>query len=72
MFTRYLITAAFLAILYCLGSGAFYLTKVGRGTSLAKALTWRIILALLLFGFLFFAHYMGWMQPHGLAQPSTP
>ena len=72
MLIKYVITFAFLAILYCLGSGAFYLTKIGHGTSLAKALTWRIILALLLFGFLFFAHYMGWMHPHGLSSPTAP
>jgi hypothetical protein len=62
-----LITAAFIAMLYCLGSGLFYLSRRGEGVRLAKALTWRIILALALFGFLFFAYHMGWVQPHGLS-----
>ncbi len=65
MLARILITVAFVMILYCLGSGAFYLTRA-RGPMLAKALTWRIILAILLFAFLFLANYMGWIQPHGV------
>ncbi len=71
MIIHLFITLAFIAILYCLGSGAFYLTKRGRGVSLAKALTWRIILALLLFGFLFLAYQIGWIQPHGLLPVSA-
>lgn len=68
MGTRIIITAAFIAILYCLGSGLFYLSRRGEGVALAKALTWRIVLAVALFGFLFLAYHMGWMQPHGLGQ----
>ena len=70
MITKLFIIIAFIAILYCLGSGAFYLTKRGCGVSLVKALTWGIILALVLFGFLFLAYYMGWMQPHGIQKLS--
>jgi len=71
MFTRIIITAAFIAILYCLGSGLFYLSRRGEGVSLAKALTWRIVLAFVLFGFLFLAYHMGWVQPHGVLQTAT-
>lgn len=62
---KLLIILVFIVILYCLGSGAFYLTRA-RGHMLAKALTWRIILALLLFVFLLLANYMGWMLPHAV------
>lgn len=66
MMMKIFILLAFTGILYCLGSGAFYLSKQGRGVSLLKALTWRMGLALFLFCFLFFAYFMGWMQPHGV------
>ena len=72
MSVKLVIMFAFIGILYCLGSGAFYLTKMGRGVSLAKTLTWRIVIALLLFCFLFFAYYAGWMKPHELTQPLAP
>lgn len=54
-------------ILFALGSALYYL-MVDRGSSerIVKALTWRIALSLLLFVFLFFAFYMGWIKPHQL------
>ncbi|HLD16853.1 MAG TPA: twin transmembrane helix small protein [Coxiellaceae bacterium] len=54
-----------LVILYCLGSAGFYLVrKGGRDIQLAKALTWRIVLSLLLFALMVLTFYMGWVQPH--------
>jgi hypothetical protein len=71
LFTRIIITAAFIAMLYCLGSGLFYLSRRDEGLPLAKSLTWRIVIAVALFGFLFLAYNMGWMQPHGLSSTSA-
>ena len=52
-------------ILYCLGSGLFYLVKdTSHSNRVAKALTWRIGLSLLLFILLFIAYGLGWIHPH--------
>lgn len=52
-------------ILYCLGSGVFFLVKAGVDPKkLAKALTWRIALSIALFLFLILAFSMGWMTPN--------
>lgn len=57
-------------ILYCLGSGLFYLMREGNKDSdsirMAKALTWRITLSVLLFAFLIFSYFMGWIVPHSV------
>ncbi len=57
-----------LVILYCLGSGVYYLigNQASAATKLAKALTWRIGLSLGLFLLLFVAYFLGWLHPHGL------
>ena len=68
MFLKIFVLLVFCVILYCLGSGAFYLTKRTDSKAFAKALTWRIILSVLLFGFLFLAYSMGWIAPHGITQ----
>ena len=66
MFFKIIVLLVFAVVLYCLGSGAFYLLKKDAGKSFAKALTWRIIISVFLFGFLFFAFWMGWIAPHSL------
>lgn len=58
----------FAVILYCLLSAAYYLSQKKREIAFAKILTWRIILALALFLFLWIAFYMGWIQPHGIVR----
>jgi hypothetical protein len=68
MLMRFIVFLFVVAILYSLGSGLFYLV---RDTSsdhmkLAKALTWRIGLSILLFCLLFLAFSMGWIKPHGM------
>lgn len=57
-----------LVILYCLGSGVYYLVGNSKSASrkLARALTWRIALSLGLFLLLFVAYFLGWIHPHGL------
>lgn len=63
---RAVIILFLLVIFYCLGSGAYYLTRrSAEPTKLAKALTWRISLSLGLFVLLFIAYLMGWIHPHG-------
>lgn len=58
-------------ILYCLGSGVFFLIKEGSSTRLAKALTWRIGLSFCLFILLMVAHWFGWITPHAVYIPAT-
>lgn len=57
------------AILWSLGSGLFYLVREKNNKDslrVAKALTWRIGLSLLLFLLLFLAFALGWIKPHGV------
>ncbi len=56
-----------LIILYCLGSGLFYLLYRRDSAHTVKALTWRIVLSFSLFIFLFIAYSLGWISPHGIA-----
>ena len=64
-----LILAVLAAILVSLGSGLFHLSR-GRGEEdsrrLARALTIRIVLSLVLFALLMLAWYLGLIAPHGL------
>jgi len=68
MFMKILIVVFLIVILYCLGSGVYYLSKAGRANeiNLAKSLTWRIGLSILLFLFIIFSYFMGWLHPHDL------
>ena len=58
-----------LLIIYCLGSGAYFLVRDQQQSRMVKALTWRVLLSLLLFIFLFVAHWMGWLHPHAAMLP---
>lgn len=67
MLFKLVIILFLLFILYALGSGLYYL--VGEKTKkdadrVAKALTWRIGLSLVLFALLFIAFALGWITPH--------
>ncbi len=54
-------------ILYCLASGLYYmLGKKGDAKKLAKSLTWRISLSLLLFILLLIGYFLGWITPHSI------
>ncbi len=65
MLIKVFIIIVLLAILYSLGSGLFYLVKdQGKGTRVAKALTWRIAISLALFIFLLIAFTLGWITPN--------
>lgn len=65
MLAKLVVILLLLIILYCLGSGVYYLIRSGaEPNKLAKALTWRIVLSLCLFGFLMLAYLVGWLTPH--------
>jgi len=67
MLVRIAIYVMLLIIVYCLGSALYYmLSKRSSPTSMAKALTWRIVLSLLVFIGLMISFAMGWIQPHGV------
>jgi hypothetical protein len=63
---RILVILAFVGILGSLGSALFYLMR-DKGTSnkTVNALTVRIGLSVLLFLFLLFSHWMGWIETTG-------
>jgi hypothetical protein len=63
---RYLILAGLLAIVLSLGSALLHLVR-GKGDSkkMARALTIRVGLSILLFVVLLLAWWLGWIQPHG-------
>jgi Protein of unknown function (DUF2909) len=69
-----LILATLAAIVVSLASGLFHLSR-GRGEEdsrkMARALTVRITLSLLLFALLMIAWYFGLISPHGV-QPLAP
>lgn len=69
MLLKIVIIVFLIGIFYALGSGLYYLLKEGTGSKqLVKALFWRLILSLILFGLLLFAFAMHWITPHGLGQ----
>jgi len=67
MLVRLIVLVVIVTILFCLGSGLFFLVKDrNESTRVVKALTWRIGLSVLLFIFLMLSFWMGWIKPHGL------
>lgn len=67
MLGKLVIIAAFLAILYNLGAGLYYM-MTDRGTTdrTLHALTRRIALSVGLIAAVIFAIWIGWIQPHGV------
>ncbi|MDQ2993822.1 MAG: twin transmembrane helix small protein [Pseudomonadota bacterium] len=63
---KYIIYILMLVVLYCLGSASYYMLKSQDAEKMAKALTWRIGLSLLIFVLLFVGFAMGWLVPHQL------
>lgn len=59
-----IIAALTLAGRAMLGKGGSEADKKGR---MARALTLRVALSIGLFAFIWFSHYMGWIQPTGIA-----
>ena len=64
--TRLLILACLLAIVLSLGSALVHLVRdKGESQKMARALTIRVGLSILLFVLLLVAWWLGWIQPHG-------
>ncbi|HUH59572.1 MAG TPA: twin transmembrane helix small protein [Candidimonas sp.] len=64
---RIVVILAFLAIIASLASAFLYLMRDKGGTNrTVNALTVRIGLSIVLFLFVLFAHYMGWIQSTGI------
>jgi hypothetical protein len=63
---KYLIYALMLMVIYSLGSASFYMLKARDSKKMAKALTWRIGLSLLIFALLLVAAIVGWWEPHAI------
>ncbi|HVO44806.1 MAG TPA: twin transmembrane helix small protein [Steroidobacteraceae bacterium] len=71
---RLTIMAVLVAIIASLGSALFHLSRGTEKDSrrLARALTLRIGLSVVLFVLLMLAWYFGLITPHGLAPPAHP
>jgi H+/Cl- antiporter ClcA len=69
---KYLVIAAFVGIIGSLASALVYLMKdKGSSNRMANALTMRIGLSVLLFLFVLFSYWMGWIKPTGLRLPAN-
>jgi thiosulfate reductase cytochrome b subunit len=67
MIIKVIVILLLITIIYCLGSAVFFMLREKPGSrSMAKALTWRISLSLLLFILLLVSYLMGWIAPHPL------
>jgi len=67
MWSKIAVVVLLLMIVYCLMSGLVFLLRQRYGSQpMAKALTWRIGLSLLLFLLLMGLHFLGWLHPHGI------
>ena len=67
MLIKTLIVLVLLAIIGSLASGLIFLVKDnGHSERTVKALTWRILLSVSLFGLLMLGIFTGVIQPHGV------
>ena len=63
---RLLILAALLGVVISLGSALVHLVRdKGESSKMARALTLRVGLSVLLFVLLLVAWWLGWIEPHG-------
>lgn len=74
---KYLVIAAFVAILGSLGAALLYMMRGGPGNTeasngtprknhMARALAFRVGFSILLFVVVLISYWMGWIQPTGL------
>ncbi|MEE9310169.1 MAG: twin transmembrane helix small protein [Cocleimonas sp.] len=65
---NYIILIFFVFIIYSLGSALYYMMQDGGGSKrMVKALTLRVGISLLLFIFILFSFWMGWIKPTGVS-----
>lgn len=69
MLAKFVIIVMLLAIIWNLGAALLHMfrRREGEETRMARALTWRILLSLLLFGLLMLGVFTGVLRPHGIA-----
>ena len=61
---KYLVVGILALILISLGKALFHLSSsAGDGRAMARALSWRIGLSVLLFVLLICAYHLGWIEP---------
>lgn len=70
---NYAIVVFLIAILACLGAAGFFMLRkpdaqhdAARSKQMARALTWRVLLSVLLFACLLLAWELGYISPTGL------
>lgn len=64
---KWLILLFFIFIIYSLASALYYMMKDGDGSKrMVKALTMRVGISILLFIFILFSFWMGWIKPAGV------
>jgi len=63
---KLVVLGLFLFILYSLGSALYYMMNDGAGSHrMLRALAMRIGASIVLFAFMMFAFWMGWIRPDG-------
>lgn len=71
--SKYIIIILMLAMIAALGVGLFHLLKTPeegeKGDQVVKALTWRIGIWIVLFGFILLSIKLGWIVPSNSVHP---
>jgi len=73
MAAKFVIAVLFILMIIALGMGLYYLIRTpepgDNGASLAKALTWRVSIWVVLFGFILISIKAGWIEPSVSVNP---
>jgi succinate dehydrogenase/fumarate reductase cytochrome b subunit len=68
MWQKVVIVLAFVAIVYNLGAGLYFMmTDKGQSDRTVNALTRRILISVVLFALVGIGIWMGWISPHGVS-----
>lgn len=66
---KFAVVVLLLVVIFSLGQALYYMmTDKDDDRRMAKALTWRIALSLLLIGMVVLGIWQGWLTPHGIGQ----
>lgn len=72
--SKAIIIILLIAMIFSLGVGLYHLLKKpdenDKGGKVVKALTWRISIWVVLFGFIFLSMKMGWIEPSNSVHPA--